>query len=93
MGLRMALGAQADDILRLIWRQGRLLAVIGTAIGLAIGFGGTRLLKTLLYGVSAADPTTFGAVTLLLGSVALLACWLPAHRATRVDPMIALRAE
>jgi predicted permease len=93
IGLRMALGAQSADILRLILRQGMLLAVIGTAIGLAIGFGGTRLLKTLLYGVSASDPITFTAVTLLLGSVALLACWLPAHRATRVDPMVALRAE
>ena len=93
IGLRMALGAQSADILRLILRQGMLLAAIGTAIGLAIGFGGTRLLKTLLYGVSAADPMTFTAVTLLLGSVALLACWLPAHHATRVDPMIALRAE
>ncbi len=93
IGLRMALGAQSADILRLIMRQGMLLAVIGTAIGLTIGFGGTRLLKTLLYGVSASDPITFAAVTLLLGSVALLACWLPAHRATRVDPMIALRSE
>jgi ABC-type antimicrobial peptide transport system permease subunit len=93
IGLRMALGAQTADVLRLILRQGMLLALIGTVIGLAIGFGGTRLLKTLLYGVSAADPITFAAVTLLLGSVTLLACWLPAHRATKVNPMIALRAE
>jgi predicted permease len=93
IGLRMALGAQSADVLRLILRQGMLLAAIGTIIGLAIGFGGTRLLKTLLYGVSAVDPMTFAAVTLLLGSVTLLACWLPAHRATRVDPMIALRSE
>ena len=93
IGLRMALGAQSADILRLILRQGMWLAAIGAAIGLAIGFGGTRLLKTLLYGVSAADPMTFTVVTLLLGSVALFACWLPAHRATRVDPMVALRAE
>jgi len=93
IGLRMALGAQASDVLRLVLRQGMLLAFIGTAIGLVIGLGGTRLLKTLLYGVNAADPMTFAAVTLLLGSVTLLACWLPAHRATRVDPMIALRTE
>jgi putative ABC transport system permease protein len=89
----MALGAQTADVLRLILRQGMLLALIGTAIGMAIGFGGARLLKTLLYGVSAADPITFVAVTLLLGSVTLLACWLPAHRATKVDPLTALRAE
>ncbi len=93
IGLRMALGAQSANILRLILRQGMLLAIIGAAIGLATGFGATHLMKTLLYGVSASDPMTFGVVTLVLGSVALLACWLPAHRATRVDPMIALRAE
>jgi putative ABC transport system permease protein len=93
IGLRMALGAQSVDVRRLILRQGMLLAAIGAAIGLGIGFGGTRLLKTLLYGVSAADPLTFVTVTLLLGSVTLLACWLPAYCATRVDPIIALRAE
>jgi len=93
IGLRMALGAQSGDVLRLILRQGMLLAVIGTLLGLTIGWGGTRLLNTLLYGVSATDPLTFAVVTLLLGSVTLLACWWPAHRATRVDPMIALRAE
>ena len=93
IGLRMALGAQSANILRLILRQGMLLAIIGAVIGLATGFGATHLMKTLLYGVSASDPMTFAVVTLLLGSVALLACWLPAHRATRVDPMIALRAE
>jgi predicted permease len=93
IGLRMALGARSADVRRLILRQGMLLAAIGAIIGLTIGFGGTRLLKTLLYGVSAADPMTFVAVTLLLGSVTFLACWLPAHRATRVDPMIALRTQ
>ncbi len=93
IGLRMALGAQSADVLRLILRQGMLLAAVGSGIGLAIGFGGTRLLKTLLYGVNAADPLTFAAVTLLLTLVTFLACWLPAKRATRVDPMIALRAE
>jgi predicted permease len=93
IGLRMALGAQTADVLRLILRQGMLLAMIGTIIGLTIGLGGTHLLKTLLYGVSAADPVTFAIVTLLLGSVTFFACWLPALRAARVDPMNALRAE
>lgn len=93
IGLRMALGAQGGDVLRLILRQGMLLALIGALLGLTIGFGGTRLLKTLLYGVNAADPLTFAAVTLLLACVTFLACWLPALRATRVDPMHALRAE
>jgi predicted permease len=93
MGLRMALGAQSADVLRLILRQGMLLAGIGALLGLSIGLGGTRLLKTLLYGVSASDLTTFAAVTILLGTVAFLACWLPARRATQVDPMVALRAE
>jgi predicted permease len=82
IGLRMALGAQTADVLRLILRQGMLLAALGAIIGLVIGLGGGRLLKTLLYGVSATDPVTFVAVTLLLGSVTLLACWLPAYRAT-----------
>jgi ABC-type antimicrobial peptide transport system permease subunit len=89
----MALGAQAGDVLRLILRQGMILALIGAVVGLTIGFGGTRLLKTLLYGVNATDPLTFAMVTLLLGSITFFACWLPALRATRVDPMRALRAE
>jgi macrolide transport system ATP-binding/permease protein len=93
IGLRMALGAQTGDVLRLILRQGMLLAIIGAGVGLTIGVGGTRLLKALLYGVNATDPLTFASVTLLLGSVTFLACWLPALRATRVDPMHALRAE
>jgi predicted lysophospholipase L1 biosynthesis ABC-type transport system permease subunit len=93
IGLRMALGAQTFDVLRLILRQGMLLAGIGALLGLTIGLGGTRFLKSLLYGVNATDPITFTAVTLLLGSVALLACWLPALRASRVDPMVALRSE
>lgn len=87
IGLRMALGAQSSNVRQLILRQGMTLALIGAAIA----FGASQLLKSLLYGVSVADPVTFAVVTFLLGSVALLACWLPAHRATRVDPMIALR--
>jgi predicted permease len=93
IGLRMALGAQTGNVRTLILRQGMLLALIGSLIGLAIAFGATRLLKSVLYGVGAVDPTTFLGVTFLLGTVALLACWVPAHRASRVDPMIALRAE
>lgn len=93
IGLRMAVGAQRGDVRGLILRQGMLLAVIGSALGLAIALGGAQLLKTWLYGVSASDPITFATVALLLQGVALLACWIPARRATRVDPMIALRAE
>jgi len=93
IGLRMALGAQSGNVRSLILRQGMTLALIGSVIGLAIAFGATRLLKSVLYGVSASDPITFVGVTFLLAIVALLACWLPARRATRVDPMIALRAE
>ena len=91
--LRMALGAQSRSVGWLILRQGMMLAVIGCAIGLALAFGGTRLLQSILYGVSAVDPLTFTMVAFLLGTVALLACWLPAYRAARVDPMIALRNE
>jgi predicted permease len=93
IGLRMALGAQFFHVQRLILRQGMLLAAIGATIGLAIALGGSRLLKSLLYGVSASDPITFMLVGLLLLGIALLACWIPARRASRVDPMIALRAE
>jgi macrolide transport system ATP-binding/permease protein len=93
IGLRMALGAQSRSVGLLILRQGMTLALIGSAIGLVLAFGGTRLLQSILYGVSAVDPMTFSGVALLLGAVALLACWLPAYRAARVDPMIALRNE
>ncbi|MBA3385732.1 MAG: FtsX-like permease family protein [Chthoniobacterales bacterium] len=93
IGLRMALGAQLSDVRGLILRQGMLLAAIGSIIGLALALGGAQMLKTLLYGVSASDPITFMIVATLLLVVALLACWIPARRASRVDPMIALRAE
>jgi macrolide transport system ATP-binding/permease protein len=93
IGLRMALGARNGNVQRLILRQGMTLAVIGSVIGLAIAFGATRFLKSVLYGVDAMDPTTFVGVTLFFGAVALLACWIPALRASRVDPMVALRAE
>jgi macrolide transport system ATP-binding/permease protein len=93
IGLRMALGAQLADVRRLILRQGMMLALIGSALGLAIAFGGAQMLKSLLYGVSATDPITFGGVAFTLLAVALFACWIPARRASRVDPMVALRAE
>lgn len=93
IGLRMALGAQSRDVRRLILRQGMSLAVIGSIIGLAVAFAATRFLTSLLYGVSAHDFSTFGLVSLLLAGVAALACLLPANRATRIDPMRALRAD
>ena len=93
IGLRMALGAGTGSVRRLILRQGMSLALIGSAIGLGIAFATTRLLKSVLYSVDATDPTTFVGVTVLLATVALLACWIPALRASRVDPMVALRAE
>ncbi|MEY2506002.1 MAG: putative transport system permease protein, partial [Verrucomicrobiota bacterium] len=92
-GLRMALGARTGNVRGLIVRQGMTLAVIGSVIGLAIAFVATRFLKSVLYGVDATDPTTFVGVTVLLAAVAMLACWIPALRASRVDPMVALRAE
>jgi ABC-type antimicrobial peptide transport system permease subunit len=93
IGVRLALGAQRRDVLALILRQGAKLALSGIAIGLAAAWLTTGLLVKLLYGVSATDPLTFAAIPLLLITVALLACWLPARRATKIDPIIALRCE
>jgi ABC-type antimicrobial peptide transport system permease subunit len=93
LGIRLAMGAQRADVARLVLRHGMTMATSGLVLGLLAAAGLTRLLGNLLYGVSPTDPATFTVVALLLAAVALLACAIPAWRATRVDPLVALRHE
>ena len=93
IGIRLALGAQSGDVVQMVLRQGATMALMGVAIGIAVAFGLTRLMGSLLFGVTAHDPLTFGLVAALLMLVALLACYVPARRAMKVDPMVALRYE
>jgi ABC-type antimicrobial peptide transport system permease subunit len=93
VGIRMALGAQSESVQRIFVTRGLSLAAIGLTLGLIGAAALMRVLSTLLFGVSPFDPITYGTVVAVLGSVALVATWLPARQATRVDPMMALRAE
>jgi putative ABC transport system permease protein len=93
IGIRMALGAQRKNVLTLVLGEGMKLVVLGAAIGIAAALGLSRLMAGMLYGVSATDPLTFAAVPIVLLGVAILACYIPARRAMRVDPITALRYE
>ncbi len=93
IGVRMALGAERRDVLRLVVRQGLTLTAIGLALGLLGALAVTGTMQSLLYGIRSTDPLTYVVISLVLAVVAAIACWVPARRATRVDPMVALRYE
>ena len=93
IGIRLALGAGAAAVKHMVVMQGMRLALVGVVIGLASAYGLTRFIASFLFGVKALDPTVFAAIPLLLTAVALLAVWIPARRASRVDPVIALRTQ
>jgi len=93
IGIRLALGATARDVLRLVVGQGMVLAIVGVTIGVAASFAATRLMSTMLFNVSTTDAMVFLGIPLVLAAVALLACLIPARRATKVDPLVALRCE
>ena len=93
MGIRMALGAQSRDVVKLVLRQAMLMTLGGVAIGLLASFALTRLMRSLLFSVSVTDPLTFAVIALLLIFVSVLACVIPARRATKIDPLVALRYE
>ena len=93
IGIRMALGGTARDVMRLVLRQGARMVIAGLFVGLLTAWGLTRVMGRLLFGVSPSDPLTYATVVILLSAVALLACWIPARRATHVDPGVALRYE